>query len=122
MLSHVMLGSNDMARSTAFFDAVLAPLGAQQVAKFGSTIVWGTDKPALAVGQPHDGKAATNGNGTMVALAAPDTAVVDQVHALALAQGGEDEGAPGPRGGGDFYAAYFRDPDGNKLCVYHWGG
>jgi catechol 2,3-dioxygenase-like lactoylglutathione lyase family enzyme len=116
-----MLGSNDMARSIAFFDPVLAPLEAKHLAQFGSTIVWGTDKPALAVGPPYNGKLATSGNGTMVALSAPSTAIVDRMHALALAHGGTDEGPPGPRGEGGFYAAYFRDPDGNKLCVYHWG-
>jgi catechol 2,3-dioxygenase-like lactoylglutathione lyase family enzyme len=120
MLSHVMLGSTDMDRSTAFYDAVLAPLGAKHVMQFGSTIVWGTDKPSVAVGYPHDGKKATNGNGTMVALVAPGRDIVDAVHALALQYGGTDEGAPGPRGNQGFYAGYFRDPDQNKLCIYHW--
>ena len=74
----------------------------------------------LAVCIPNDGKAATPGNGTMLALTAPDRATVDKVHAKAMSLGSKDEGAPGERGNG-FYGAYFRDPDGNKLCVFYTG-
>jgi predicted lactoylglutathione lyase len=72
------------------------------------------------VAKPHDGKPATPGNGTMFALVAPSEDVVKKVHAKALSLGGKDEGAPGPRGE-NFYGAYFRDLDGNKLCVFKTG-
>jgi catechol 2,3-dioxygenase-like lactoylglutathione lyase family enzyme len=123
MLSHAMFGSNDLPRAVAFYDAVLELLGAKQVATFGTTVVWGVHAPQLAVGAPFNGQPATSGNGTMVALTAPTRAVVDQVHAKALELGGSDEGAPGIRGteANGFYAAYFRDPDGNKVCVYRAG-
>ena len=74
----------------------------------------------LGVCKPYDGKPATGGNGTMVALTAKSREIVDAVHAAALAAGGADEGAPGLRGD-TFYGAYFRDLDGNKLCVFHYG-
>ena len=85
-------------------------------------IAWGTapDAPMLSIIKPFDKKPATVGNGVMVALAAPSKAVVDKVHAKALALGGKDEGAPGPRGPG-FYAGYFRDLDGNKLNAFFMG-
>jgi catechol 2,3-dioxygenase-like lactoylglutathione lyase family enzyme len=123
MLSHAMFGSNDLPRAVAFYDAVLGLLGAKQVATFGTTVVWGVDAPQLAVGAPFDGQPASHGNGTMIAFTAPTRDLVDQVHAKALAMGGSDEGAPGLRGpeANGFYAAYFRDPDGNKLCVYRAG-
>jgi catechol 2,3-dioxygenase-like lactoylglutathione lyase family enzyme len=123
MLSHVMFGSNDVPRATAFYDAVLGVIGARQLMNFGTTIVWGTTAPALAICQPYDRKPATHGNGTMVALNAPTRDLVDQLHAKALEMGGTDEGAPGIRGeeARGFYAAYFRDPDGNKLMVYRAG-
>ncbi len=123
MLSHAMFGSNDLPRSVAFYDAVLGALGARQLMTFGTTVVWGLKAPQLAVCAPFNGQPATPGNGTMVALNAPTRALVDQVHATALEMGGADEGAPGLRGAEEngFYAAYFRDPDGNKLCVYKAG-
>jgi predicted lactoylglutathione lyase len=74
----------------------------------------------LGVILPFDGRAATPGNGTMVALAADSTEGVDRVHRKAMSLGAKDEGAPGPRGQG-FYAGYFRDLDGNKLNVYFMG-
>ena len=73
--------------------------------------------PALSVTVPFDGKPATVGNGVMVALVMDSTDKVDALHAKALELGGTDEGAPGPRGDG-FYAAYFRDLDGNKLNAF----
>jgi predicted lactoylglutathione lyase len=71
--------------------------------------------------QPFDGQPMSVGNGVMVALAADDRAQVDRIHKLALALGGADEGAPGPRGDSGFYAAYFRDLDGNKLNAFVMG-
>jgi predicted lactoylglutathione lyase len=71
--------------------------------------------------KPYDGKAATVGNGTMVALVLDSKAKVDALYKKALELGGTDEGAPGPRGDSGFYAAYFRDLDGNKLNCFHFG-
>ena len=80
---------------------------------------WGISpgKPMLSVTKPFDSQPATVGNGTMVALAADNPEQVQALHAKALALGGSDEGAPGPRGHG-FYGAYFRDLDGNKLAAF----
>ena len=75
----------------------------------------------IGLTRPFDGKPMTVGNGVMVALAARDKAQVDRIYKLALSLGGTDEGPPGPRGEGGFYAAYFRDPDGNKLNAFVMG-
>ena len=85
----------------------------------GHYIAWGTPggAPGIGLTKPFDGHRATPGNGTMVALAATDRAQVDRIHGLALSRGGTDEGAPGLRNG-QFYAAYFRDLDGNKLSAF----
>lgn len=119
MLAYAMLGTNDKPRALAFYDAVLGELGYGRTMDFGRSQAYGTPgskgSVMLAVGIPHDEKPATAGNGTMVAIAADSEAKVKAAHAKALALGGRDEGAPGPRGDG-FYAAYVRDPDGNKLC------
>jgi len=123
MIGYAMLGTNDLARATAFYDALLATLGAKPMFPTGNGMVYGVDGPALGITRPFDGGTATPGNGTMVALSASDRASVDAAHAKALALGGVDEGAPGLRGDTShgFYAAYFRDLDGNKLCVFRVG-
>ena len=79
------------------------------------------DKPALSVTYPFDGNAATAGNGVMVALAVDSQEKVKALYDKALELGGTDEGPPGPRGDSGFYAAYFRDLDGNKLCFFVFG-
>jgi len=119
MIGYVTLGTNDLPRATAFYDALLAGLGAKRLWETDRGIAWGIaqDKPVLGIMKPFDGKAASVGNGVMIALAADSQAAVDQVYAKALALGGKDEGPAGSRGEG-FYAAYFRDLDGNKLCVF----
>lgn len=119
MIGYVMLGTNDMAKAAAFYDALLAELGAKRFMESDRFIAWSVqpDQPALSVCKPYDGNAASVGNGTMVALAAPDPAMVDKIHAAAIALGASDEGSPGPRGDG-FYAGYFRDLDGNKLNAF----
>ncbi|MEW6019417.1 MAG: VOC family protein [Pseudomonadota bacterium] len=121
MIGYVTLGVSDLERAKTFYDTVLAPLGAKRA--FGSERMQGFSNGAgamLSVCTPYDGAAPTNGNGTMVALAAPSREVVDEVHAIALKNGAADEGAPGIRIP-NFYGAYFRDPDGNKLCVFKMG-
>ena len=122
MIGYVTLGTNDMEKAAAFYDALLGELGAGRLMEAETFIAWGTDpaSPAVSVIQPQDGNPATVGNGVMVALAVGSTEKVDQIHAKALELGAADEGAPGERGPG-FYAAYFRDPDGNKLNAFHYG-
>ncbi len=122
MIGYAMLGTNDLPRAAAFYDALLGEVGIKRMMDFGKSIAWGVawDKPALGVGLPYDGKPATVGNGVMVALVMDSKDKVDRVYAKALALGGTDEGAPGPRGEG-FYAAYFRDLGGNKLNAFFMG-
>ena len=122
MIGYVTVGTNDIARAAKFYDAIAAELETPRMMEFDSFIAWG--KPGGAAGiaatKPHDGNPASVGNGMMVALEAKDQAQVQRLYAIALANGGTDEGAPGPRGDG-FYAGYFRDPDGNKLNAFVMG-
>lgn len=122
MIGYVTLGTNDLARAAKFYDAIAAEMGTGRMMEQDSFIAWGTPggKAGIGLTKPYDGNAATVGNGVMVALEARDRAQVDRLHQLALQHGASDEGAPGDRGGG-FYAAYFRDPDGNKLNAFVMG-
>ena len=122
MIGYVTLGTNDLPRAAAFYDTLLAELGAKRTWESERGIGWGTamDKPSLAVMKPFDGKPATVGNGVMVALAVDSREKVDRLYRKALELGASDEGAAGPRGDG-FYAGYFRDLDGNKLDVFCMG-
>ena len=119
MIGYVTVGTNDLARAARFYDTIAEELGTSRMMEDDGYIAWGTSGGGAGVCaiKPYDGNPATVGNGMMVALEARDEAQVDRLHALALANGGSDEGAPGVRGGG-FYAAYFRDPDGNKLNAF----
>ena len=119
MIGYVTLGTNDLPRAAAFYDALLAEFGAKRLWEFERGIGWGVsmEQPALGVMKPYDGQPATHGNGTMVALVVKTSAQVDAIYKKALALGATDEGAAGPRGEG-FYAGYFRDLDGNKLAVF----
>jgi catechol 2,3-dioxygenase-like lactoylglutathione lyase family enzyme len=119
MIGYVTLGTNDLPRAAAFYDALLAEIGAKRLWDSEGGIGWGVamNRPSLAVMKPYDGKAATVGNGTMVALVVQQPAQVDAVYKKAMALGAKDEGPAGPRGS-SFYAGYFRDPDGNKLNVF----
>ena len=122
MIGYVTLGTNDLARATAFYDALLSIQGAKRGWESEKFIAWttGPKSASLLLIKPADGKAASVGNGVMVALAAASKEQVGQIHAKALALGGKDEGPVGPRGEG-FYAGYFRDLDGNKLCAFFAG-
>lgn len=122
MIGYVTLGTNDLPRAAAFYDALLAEIGAARLWEYPRGIAWGTapDKPGLGVLKPFDEGPATVGNGVMVALKVETREQVERVHAKALALGGRDEGPVGARGEG-FYAGYFRDLDGNKLNVYCLG-
>ncbi|RZI62979.1 MAG: VOC family protein [Rubrivivax sp.] len=121
MISYVTLGSNDRRAAKEFYDAALAPLGLKPGYSDDEMVGYGPEggETQLWVVQPFDGLDATVGNGSMVALAASTRAQVDAVHAAAIGGGGKDEGRPGPREnyGPNFYAAYFRDLDGNKVGV-----
>ncbi|WP_422375524.1 VOC family protein [Roseibium sp.] len=123
MIGYTSLGTNDLKASAAFYDALLEGLNARRIMEFDDFIVWGTDdqSPAFSVHLPFDGLPATVGNGVMVALSARDRAQVDSVYQKAMSLGATDEGTPGQRAENGFYAAYFRDPDGNKLNVHHMG-
>jgi catechol 2,3-dioxygenase-like lactoylglutathione lyase family enzyme len=123
MIAYATTGVNDMDRSIAFYDAAFAPLG---VVRGQTSPTWTgyarpEDRGALFfLTRPFDRGPASAGNGAMLAVLAPDRAAVDAFHAAALRTGGVCEGPPGVRPGMDpvFYAAYVRDPDGNKLCAF----
>ena len=120
MIGYITLGSNDIEKSAAFYDALLAELGASRFMEMESFIAWATNPklPGLSITKPFDGNAATVGNGGMVALVVDSTTKVESIYAKAMELGATDEGGPGPRGDSGFYAGYFRHLDGKKLCVY----
>jgi catechol 2,3-dioxygenase-like lactoylglutathione lyase family enzyme len=123
MLAYVTLGSNDTARALEFYDALMPTLGASRVFDNGRLYFYsaGQGQPMLAVGGTYDEKEATCGNGVMVSLGAPDRETVDKVYAKAIELGATDDGEPGERVPNFFYGAYFRDPDGHKICVCKMG-
>lgn len=120
MIGYVTLGTNDMAKGAAFYDKVLAVIGAKRFMEMETFIAWANSptQAGLSITHPFDGNPATVGNGVMVALACPDKVTVDKVYQTALEAGGTDEGAPGERMP-NFYAGYFRDLDGNKLNAFY---
>jgi catechol 2,3-dioxygenase-like lactoylglutathione lyase family enzyme len=122
MIGYVTLGSNDLPRAIEFYEKLLSSIGATRMYESDKGVAWSTGptSPGLGVMQPFDGQPATYGNGTMVALVVDSHAKVDALYQLAISLGGSDEGKPGPRGEG-FYAAYFRDLDGNKLNCFCMG-
>jgi catechol 2,3-dioxygenase-like lactoylglutathione lyase family enzyme len=122
MIGYVTLGTNDLPRAAAFYDALLAEIGIQRIMDFGRGYAWGAsmDKPALGIMKPYDGQPATAGNGVMAAIGVDSKDKVDRLYKKAIELGAKDEGANGPRGEG-FYAGYFRDLDGNKLNVFCMG-
>lgn len=130
MFTYVCLGTNQLERAKLFYDAVLGTLGLERCDISGESdwedwAGWGTYSDAgklelaLWVCKPYNGAPATPGNGTMIAFKARCWREVEAFYAAALAQGGSSEGAPGlrPQYNPDFYAAYVRDLDGNKLAV-----
>ena len=128
MFTHIILGARDLERLTGFYDAVLAPLGLVRAPAEDDGgppgALWtmpGRRWPQFFVQLPFNGLAATWGNGTQVSFAAPSRAAVDAAWQAALAHGGMDEGKPGTREhyDPDYYGAYCRDPEGNKLCFVH---
>ncbi len=122
MLAYVTLGSNNIEKSLAFYDALMPQLGAKRIFDNGRLYFYGSSPGAamLAIGGPFDEQAATCGNGVMPALAAPDNETVDKVYAKAIELGATCDGEPGQRMP-TFYGAYFRDPDGHKICICKLG-
>lgn len=119
MIGYTTVGTNNLDKATAFYDALFEPLGAKRFMEFDTFVAWANNPQAagFCVTKPYDGKAATVGNGVMIALVVDSPEKVDAMHAKALELGATDEGAPGPRGD-NFYGAYFRDLDGNKLNFF----
>jgi catechol 2,3-dioxygenase-like lactoylglutathione lyase family enzyme len=123
MFHHVSLGSNDLERSAAFYDPVLAAIGYYQIKRSDRVLAYGVNEVTFTLERPIDGNPATAGNGSHIAFLAGDRAMVDEFHRIALAQGGRDEGAPGLRGyDPNYYAAFVHDPDGNKIEVVTFAG
>ena len=121
MIGYITIGTNDLERGTAFYDALFESLEAKRMSPNDRIVMWMIKNSAwLGLSKPFDGKAASVGNGTMVALDVGSPEAVDQMHAKALALGATDEGAPGKRGD-NFYGGYFRDLDGNKLVAFCLG-
>lgn len=120
MLNHVSVGVTDLDRAIEFYDAAMGTLGYGRVftADFGAA--WGTDYPYFWATLPENGAPATTGNGVHVAITSPDQATVDRFHVAALAAGGTCDGKPGLRPYAEtYYAAFIRDPDGNKIEAVH---
>lgn len=122
MIGYVTLGTNNLPRAAAFYDALLGSIGAKRWMESDKFIAWAVSptQPSLGLTTPHNGQSASVGNGVMVALVVDSHAKVDALYKKALELGGTDEGPAGPRGEG-FYAGYFRDLDGNKLNAFCMG-
>ena len=124
MISHVYVGVTDFERAFAFYDAVMGHLGhplkfRDPEKPWAGWMPSTAARPLFLIGHPFDGGTATPGTGQMVALLAPSRAAVDAIHATAITGGARCEGEPGlrPQYHPHFYGAYFRDPDGNKVCI-----
>jgi predicted lactoylglutathione lyase len=122
MIGYVTLGTNDIQRAAAFYDALLGEMGAKRVMDYETFIMWAIKPgtPGLCVIKPYDKQAATVGNGVMVSLAAGGKDQVDKLYKKAISLGAKDEGPAGPRSD-NFYAGYCRDLDGNKIAFFHMG-
>ncbi len=126
MIGYVTIGTDDLERARAYYDALLGEIGAKRVMQFadedGGFTMYGVgrDKPALVITRPYDKGPASCGNGDMVALVFDENEKVDRFHARALELGGTDEGPPGYRGPPEmgYYFSYFRDPDGHKFAAF----
>lgn len=119
MIGYATIGTNDLEKAKGFYDKVMEALGGRRTMAFERMQFYGgRGQSMLAICKPYDGAAATAGNGSMFGVQAATKDAVDKAHAAALAAGGTCEGPPGQRMDG-FYGAYFRDLDGNKLCVFN---
>jgi catechol 2,3-dioxygenase-like lactoylglutathione lyase family enzyme len=120
IFTHVVVGTNDLGNATKFYDATLGTLGIKNLGPLGDhACMYGAESPEFLVTRPANGEPACHANGGTIGFHAATRQAVHDFHAAGLANGGTDEGQPGPR---DFtptaYAAYLRDPDGNKICTY----
>ena len=122
LVSHVSVGVTDLTRAGVFYDAVMAVLGARRLIEHGVGIGYGRAFPEFWAASPHDGRDARAGNGGHVCFNAETPQAVARFHAAGLAAGGLDDGAPGPRTAyaPGYYAAFLRDPDGNKIEAMCW--
>jgi catechol 2,3-dioxygenase-like lactoylglutathione lyase family enzyme len=120
IFTHVTVGTNDLQRARTFYDNVLAPLGYKRLNDLGDNgSIWGESAAEFFVLKPANGQPATHANGGTISFVAPNRAAVAEFHKRALAAGGRDEGAVGPRNWHPHaYGAYVRDLDGNKLAAY----
>jgi predicted lactoylglutathione lyase len=118
-VGYITLGTNNLKRACAFYDELLGSINFSRIWDDGTLIIWGKSMEEASVGvtPPFDGQPATVGNGVMVAMQMDNEAQVQAFHEKAMALGATDEGAPGQRIS-NFYAGYFRDPDGNKLNAF----
>lgn len=122
ILSHISVGTNDFARAIAFYDRVLPTLGCQRMTEHPGAVAYGKQFPEFWVQTPIDQQPATVGNGTHIGFIAATKAMVHAFYEAALAAGGIDEGAPGPRPayGEPYYGCFVRDPDGHKIEASYW--
>lgn len=119
MFTHIVVGADDLAAAQRFYDAALGALGHAPGAQLGGRVIYSVGDGTLMVTKPLDGEPASHGNGVTIGLSAPNAAAVDAFHTDGIAAGGADEGAPGPRPAiPNSYAAYLRDPTGNKLVAW----
>jgi catechol 2,3-dioxygenase-like lactoylglutathione lyase family enzyme len=117
MIDHVSIAVRDLASSTTFYEAVLEPLGYRKIANRPASVGFGKAYPEFWLNARPDGERAAADTGAHICLRARSIEVVREFHARALANGGRDDGAPGPRKGEmtDYFGAFIRDPDGNKI-------
>lgn len=116
--THITLGTNNLEKARGFYDSALAPLGLKRLMDHDTGSMYGVDAPEFMILKPRDGNPATVGNGLTIGFRAPNRAAIDEFHKQALAAGGTDEGAPGPREfAPNAYAAYVRDLDGHKIVA-----
>jgi catechol 2,3-dioxygenase-like lactoylglutathione lyase family enzyme len=117
MIHHLSLGTNDVARARRFYEAAFPVIGLHLMQDKETELIYGASTFLVSLIVPINGHPATTGNGTHVAFAAEDRGMVHRFHAVALANGGTDDGAPGlrPEYNANYYGAFVRDPDGNKI-------
>jgi catechol 2,3-dioxygenase-like lactoylglutathione lyase family enzyme len=123
MIGYATIGTNDLEKAKVFYDAVLTPLGGRRTFANGERMQFYGSKETpgmIAISKPYDEAPASVGNGSMFGLPAATTEQVDAAHAAALAAGATCDGPPGRRMP-TFYGAYFRDLDGNKICIFKMG-
>jgi len=121
MISHTSLGTNNLERAESFYLGILALMGGVQIFKSDNVMFWEFEGGGakLSITLPFDKEPATCGNGSMVAFNLVSHNKVDEVYSMAIGAGGICEGEPGERNNGAYYAAYFRDLDGNKIAIFH---